>query len=127
MLDVVAEDPQEEHVAAQVEQAAVHEDAGEQGEPDRVWTGLLRDLDGSAADGDLRRFDQVDPVRDLERDGAVAVGEVLATWSPGALEKQEDGDVDGDDGQAHDRRAVAALVLVGDRQHRPDDSARRAP
>ena len=35
VLDVVAEDPQEQHVAAEVQQPAVHEHRGEDGQPRR--------------------------------------------------------------------------------------------
>src|SRR4029077_2646670 len=43
VLDVVAKDEQEEHVAAQVQPAGVHEHAGQQGQVDRAGTWRLRD------------------------------------------------------------------------------------
>jgi hypothetical protein len=59
VLDVVAEDPQEQHVAAEVQQAAVHEHRGEDGHPGRRRRGraaLDRDLLARVRDlvGDLR-------------------------------------------------------------------------
>ena len=127
VLDVVAEDPQEEQVAGDVEPSAVHEHARQERQPDRAGPGLLRDGDGLAADLDRLRLDKVDAVGDLERHRAVAVGELLPGRTAGALEQEEDGDVEADECEAHERWAMAPLVLVADGEHRRDDRARAAP
>ena len=62
VLDVVAEDPQEEHVAGEVEPAAVHEHAPEQGQLDRRRPGLLRNRDGLPVDRDRLRLVRSMPV-----------------------------------------------------------------
>ena len=71
---------------------------------------------------------QVDPVHDLERDRTEAGRELRSRLrAAGSLEQEEDGDVEADEGQADEGRAVAALVLVADREHRPKDRAGLAP
>ena len=124
VLDVVAEDPQEEHVAGEVEPAAVHEDAREERQPDRRRPRLLGHLDGLAIDRDRLWLGQIHAGRDLEGDRAVAVRELGALGAgPGALQEQEDEDVDRDEGERHEGGPVPALVLVADREHRADDRA----
>ena len=128
MLDVVAEDPQEQHVAGEMEQPAVHEHAREQRQPDRVRPGFLRHDDGLAVDRDGLRVDQVDAVDDLVRNGAEAVRELLtALAGSSSLEQEEDEDVQTDDRQRDVGRPVATLVLVADREHRRKDRAGFAP
>jgi hypothetical protein len=66
VLHVVAEDPQEQQIAQQVEPTAVHEHAGEQRQLDGIGPVLLRDQDPAAIwRGHRDRPDQVAAGRDL--------------------------------------------------------------
>jgi hypothetical protein len=128
VLDVVAEDPQEEHVPAEMQPVTVHEDAAEQRQPDRNGSGLLRHFEWLAVDVDRLRRRQVGAGGDLVRDGAVAIREVRPLLAGAStLQEDEDPDVERDEREGHECRAVAALVLVADGEHRADDRAGSAP
>src|SRR5438552_13725844 len=92
LLDVVAEDEEEKHVAPDVQPSAVHEHRGEEGEPDRHRSRRLVDLHGRAIwGGDHERADEVFAGRDLRGNGAVAVGE---TGIDELVQEDEDGQDD---------------------------------
>ena len=55
VLDVVPEDPQEQHVAAEVQQPAVHEHRREDGEPGGGWSGPRRHARLALADAGADR------------------------------------------------------------------------
>ena len=104
-LDVVAEDPQEPHVAEQMAETGVEEHRHHNGE-----VHVLVGEDGSGrrfgavARGDLLSAQRV-PGRELTGDGGVLVHEALFLGDiVERLNEQEDGDVGCDERQRHDRR-----------------------
>src|SRR5579884_4238043 len=94
VLDVVAEDPEEEHVEADVRPTTVHELRGQE----RV---------------------ELMPVRDLVRDRAPAQDKIFNLRVRKRQHVEEDEGVEHDDGVVDDRREAAAVVLVADRDHAP--------
>jgi hypothetical protein len=131
VFEVVAEYPQEEHVAEQVREAAVHEHRDEQREVDaagrRLESGdaypLVRRLDADDAVG----RHGVAPRHDLQRHGGPGVGETVLLGAE-ALEEDEDQDVGGDQ-QVIDqrRRRRAPRVVVADGEDHLLEPSRRAP
>ena len=76
VLDVVSEDPQVEHIASDVSKAPVHEHRGQERQPNRYWTGCLRDLDLALTfDTHLLWFYNIYSSGDLLRDHTPAIGE----------------------------------------------------
>src|SRR5215218_7558633 len=92
VLDVVAEDPEEEHVAADVEPTAVEEHRGQERK-------------------------EVVPGRDLARDGAPAVDEIHQFWFGKRYLIQEDEDVERNQAVVDERGQATTVVLVPNRKH----------
>jgi hypothetical protein len=102
VLHVVAVDPQEPHVAEQVQEPAVQEHAGEDGERRRPE--VAHAVVGEAGD--------------LGRDGAGLLDEQPFAHRPQAELVEEGEHVDGDDRVDHPGRAVAQRVVAEWYQHR---------
>jgi hypothetical protein len=68
----------------------VHEHARQQGQVDRIGAWRLGNLLCLAVDGDGRRLGDIAVLGDLGRDGAVAVGETVASRARGEAALQED-------------------------------------
>ncbi len=119
VLDVVSEDPEIEHVAGDVGDAAVHEHGEQEGQVDRDRSELQpRLLEGLAA----RRIpDRVGgshhvlPADDLLGDRREGVGEPVV--SPHSLQKHEHRDVRDDQEVVDERGEGAVGIVVADRNH----------
>ena len=90
ILDIVAEDPQEQHVAEEMHPAAMHEHGGE--DLHRACHGALRKLGGDEC-----------PLPDK----GIACGEL----------EQEHRKVQDDEGNGDDRSGAPLRVVVTDREH----------
>ena len=114
LLDVVAEDEEKEHVSADVQPTAVHEDRGQERQPYRHRSRrFVDDRRRPVGQHQMPRADDVDAVRDLRRHGGVPIREVRI----GEL-IEEDDDVDRDDREVDVGNArPTAGVLVADRDH----------
>ena len=117
VLDVVAEDPQEEHVAAEVQQAGVGEHAGEDRRPrgDAAVRQALVARDGRAL---LDEVAVLARMGQLVGDRPVVVERGLRERVPGEvdprlrLQEEVDEDVDHDQRDRDDRRAVGREVVL---------------
>ena len=106
VLDVVAEDPQEPHVADQVHPAPVHEHRGE--ERDRT-----RPVDPAVSRSQRHQGPRGDPPRDLSWNGSVSTeGLEKARPRTGLLEHQPDRDVGHDDRHRDVRRDLGRIVVL---------------
>jgi hypothetical protein len=130
VLDVVAEDPQEQHVAGQVQQRPVQEHRDHDRDPHPLAREHLGDARLALADarllvaelqgaGDLLGVERL-AGDDLTRDGGVLVDEADVTGRfvgrSRLLQQEVDGHV-GDDQSQRDHREPASRVLVAQRQH----------
>ncbi len=115
VLDVVAEDPQEQHVAEQVHQAAVHEHRHQEGEVHGAGSLLQRDDGRLVADLDPDRLRDVFAGSDLLGDGREGVGELLVVAH--ALEEHEHQHVDRNQQIRDVGRAQSSSVVVADRKY----------
>ena len=118
VFDVVAEEPQKPHVAEEVHDAAMHEDAGQERQPDRDRRraqarhrhGELLPLNGDLADA--RLGDDVAAGEDLRRH--LAVGERDVVVLPHPLEHDEHKHVENDQRDRDQRKERPIGVVVGD-------------
>ncbi len=145
ILDVVAEDPQEQHVAPEMHQAAVEE----HGEQDRKENGLVRkdwiilnrgfaggDVQEAGIEGQCELFGRQRPARcDLtgnrrvfevepcNRRIHISRGVLVEQLQALRLDEEIHGDVEGDQHEC-DNRCPARGVVVAQGNHVPDRSVR---
>ena len=118
VLDVVAENPEEQHVSKQVHQASVHEHGNQQRQGHGPGGGLQVDRGGLVADLDPHRRGHVLSGADFLRHRRKRICEAFVR--PETLEKDEDQHIDQDERVGHDRRSDAACVVVADGKHDGD-------
>ena len=114
VFDVVAEDPEKQHVAEQVHQAAVHEHRNQQREIHRAGRLLQRNGGGLVADLDAHRPRDVLAGADLLRHGRERVGELLVRAHP--LQEHEHQHIERNQQVGDVRRAQPSSVVVADRK-----------
>src|SRR5687768_126075 len=119
VLDVVAEDPEEEHVAAQVSNASMHEHGREQrqinGERCFSESGNQELLAGSGMNDDAGRRDDVAAGNDLQWDRRECVCELFVCAD--TLQHHKDKDVERDERVVNKRRCLPAGVVVVERKN----------
>jgi hypothetical protein len=119
VLEVVPEDPEVEHVAEKVREAAVHEHRYQQRQVHGAGSGpearLLERLAAGLILDHARGRHDVPTGHDLLRDRRERVGEAIVRSH--ALEENEHGDVGGDQQVGQDRRQGSIGVVVGDGNH----------
>jgi hypothetical protein len=114
VLDVVAEDPEEQHVAQQVHQAAVHEHRSQQRQIDAARRRLQLQRGTLVPDFDDDGTSHVLAGPDLLRHRGQGVGEDVVRPEP--LKKGEDDHVDRNQCPGDVRRPDAAGVVVAEWQ-----------
>ena len=116
VLDIVAEYPQEQHIAKNMGNAAVHEHRAQEVEIDRERRGVFlnarRVAERVVNDNDAG---QVDACHYLFRHERKGVGERLIRAK--LLKEQKDQDIQPDDRIVDDWRRRAVVVIIADREH----------
>ena len=116
VLDVVTENPEKQHVAEQMHQAAVHEHRRQQCEVHADWRVFERDDDSLIAKFDGHVLGDVSSGANFLRDGRKGVGERLVRAN--TLQEHEHDDVQRDERIGHIWGSDAARVVVAYREHR---------
>src|SRR5688572_25730422 len=119
MLEVIAENPEEEHVPEDVRNTAMHEHRCDQGEIDskpsllQAWNHQLlagcRMLNHAVACLDISTGDN------LLRHGRICVGEAIVC--PELLEKHEHQNINGDQNVINNRRRGSISVVISYRKN----------
>ena len=127
VLDVVAEEPEEPHVAQQVHPTAVHEHAGQQGESDLAWVGSQFELllfhvyapegvDHGHPDRHKHRM-RLAELQDSRRHEAVLVSEHLLPRLGQPAHPQKNEHVDRHQRKRHHRGVAGRVVIVQRKEH----------
>jgi hypothetical protein len=125
VLDVVPEDPQEQHVEAEVEDVGVEEHGRDRAERDDLVPGDRADALGELVVGDRPRLDRLEG-EELLGDGAPPVDELeqLAALE-GEHQAEEDADVGGDERPVDERRAPRRVLVADGQDHQSTVRSRR--